>query len=348
VACAKPLPPAPPYQGQLHRDRVASDYLVPAGPGEYDPDLVSPRPRSQDDVWSGTYHEDGATTCPEWDFRRQHYRRNWCVIREKDVPPVYDDYRQQVIGRHPGLVRRLHRTFEALRDQNRLEKRQLDGDELDIDALVEAAGDARAGRDISERLFTQRQRADRDIAVLFLVDMSGSTRGWINDVERETLLLLSEALETLGDRYAIYGFSGMARKKCELYRIKRFAEAYGADVQARISGIRPQEYTRMGFAIRRATELLGEVQARSRLLITLSDGKPDDYADHYRSRYGIEDTRRTLLEALRVGVRPFCITVDREAREYLPHLYGAVRYTVVEDVARLPYKVADIYRRLTR
>jgi nitric oxide reductase NorD protein len=184
--------------------------------------------------------------------------------------------------------------------------------------------------------------------VLFLVDMSGSTRGWINDVERETLLLLSEALETLGDRYAIYGFSGMARKKCELYRIKRFAEAYGVDVQARISGIRPQEYTRMGFAIRRATELLGEVQARSRLLITLSDGKPDDYADHYRGRYGIEDTRRALLEALRVGIRPFCITVDREAREYLPHLYGAARCTVVEDVARLPCKVADIYRRLTR
>jgi nitric oxide reductase NorD protein len=332
---------------QLDFGDIPPEYLEAAGPGEYDPELYQPKGKDPDDVWSGIYHEEGATFYPEWDFRRQHYRKNWCVMREIEVEPVYDDYRLQVIRRYPGLSRQLHRTFEALRDQNRLEKRQLEGDELDIDALVEAFSDAHAGGDISERLYTQRHRADRDIAVLFLVDMSGSTQGWINDMERETLLLLSEALETLGDRYAIYGFSGMARKKCELYRIKQFAEDYGKEVQARISGIRAKDYTRMGFAIRHATSLLGEVEARTRLLITLSDGKPDDYTDNYRGRYGIEDTRRALLEATRAGIRPFCITVDREARDYLPHLYGAAHYTVVDDVARLPYKVADIYRRLT-
>jgi len=332
---------------QLDFGDIPPEYLEAAGPGEYDPSLYQPKGKDPDDVWSGIYHEEGATFYPEWDFRRQHYRKNWCVMREKDVEPVYDNYRQQVIRRYPGLSRQLRRTFEALRDRNRMEKRQLEGDELDIDALVEALSDAHAGGDISERLYNQRHRAGRDIAVLFLVDMSGSTQGWINDVERETLLLLSEALETLGDRYAIYGFSGMARKKCELYRIKRFAEDYGKEVQARISGIRPQDYTRMGFAIRHATRLLGETDARTRLLITISDGKPDDYTDNYRGRYGIEDTRRALLEATRAGIRPFCITVDREARDYLPHLYGAAHYTVVDDMARLPRKVADIYRRLT-
>ena len=318
-----------------------------AGPGEYDPNLMPPtHAKDPDKVWSGTYHEEGAFY-PEWDFRRQHYRKNWCVMREIDVKPVHDGFRRQVVQRYPGLSRQLHRTFEALRDQSRLERRQLEGDELDIDAMVEALGDAHAGRDISERLYTQRHRADRDIAVLFLVDMSGSTQGWINDVERQTLLLLSEALQTLGDRYAIYGFSGQTRKKCEWYRIKKFAEDYGPEVQARISGIRPRDYTRMGFAVRHATHLLGEVDARRRLLIVISDGKPDDCTDKYRGPYGIEDSRRALLEALRAGVRPFCITVDKEARDYLPHLYGAAHYTVVDDVARLPYKVADIYRKLT-
>ena len=332
---------------QLDFGDIPPDYLQPAGPAPYDPNPTQAPEKDQRDVWSGVYHEVGATFYPEWDFRRQHYRKNWCVMREIDVQPVHDGFRSQVVQRYPGLSRRLHRTFEALRDRSRVERRQLEGDELDIDALVEAQGDAHAGRDMSERLFTQRHRADRDIAVLFLVDMSGSTKGWINDVERETLLLLSEALQTLGDRYAIYGFSGMTRKKCELYRIKQFAEDYGPEVQARISGIRPRDYTRMGFAVRHATHLLGDVEARRRLLIVISDGKPDDYSDKYRGPYGIEDTRRALLQAVQAGVRPFCITVDKEARDYLPHLYGAAHYTVVDDVARLPYKVADIYRKLT-
>jgi nitric oxide reductase NorD protein len=179
-----------------------------------------------------------------------------------------------------------------------------------------------------------------------MVDMSGSTKGWINDAERESLVLLAETLETLGDRYAIYGFSGMARKKCEIFRIKEFDEPYDADVRARISGITPQDYTRMGFAIRHLSHILQETDARTRILITLSDGKPDDY-DNYRGDYGIEDTRRALVEARRAGIHPYCITIDREARDYLPHMYGPAGYTVIDEVYQLPLKVSDIYRRLT-
>jgi nitric oxide reductase NorD protein len=160
-------------------------------------------------------------------------------------------------------------------------------------------------------------------------------------------VLLAEALETLGDRYAIYGFSGMTRKRCELYRIKSFDESYGDEIKARISGIEPQDYTRMGAAIRHLSKLLNEVDARTRILITLSDGKPDDY-DGYRGDYGIEDTRRALMEARRDGIRPYCITIDAEARDYLPHMYGAAaNWSIVEKVEDLPRKVSDIYRRLT-
>ena len=184
------------------------------------------------------------------------------------------------------------------------------------------------------------------MAAMFLVDMSGSTKGWINDAEREALVLLCEALEVLGDRYAIYGFSGMTRKRCELYRVKAFDEAYDEQVKKRISGIKPQDYTRMGVTIRHLTRLLRSIEARTKLLVTLSDGKPDDY-DGYRGEYGIEDTRQALIEAKNEGVHAFCITIDSRAGEYLPHMYGAVNYVLVDEIRKLPLKVADIYRKLT-
>jgi len=242
------------------------------------------------------------------------------------------------------VVKHLRRKFEALRDENRLDKRQTQGDEIDLDALIEALADAKDGREMSDRLFVRLHRAERNIAVAFLVDMSGSTKGWINEAEREALILLCEALELLGDRYAIYGFSGTTRKRCEQFRIKTFDERYGDEVKARISGIRPQEYTRMGFALRHMTRLLNQVEARTRVLMTLSDGRPDDYFDVYRGQYGIEDTRMALLEASRTGIHPFCITLDRDARDYLPHMYGPARYIILDDVRQLPIKVTDIYR----
>ncbi len=325
---------------------LPDDYLVPAGPGEYDPALFHGNPPDPDEVWQGVYHEIGASLVDEWDYRRQHYRKQWCAVREKSVPPVWDDFCANTLIKYGPLVGQLRRAFEAMRDEERLLKRQAEGDDIDLEALVQALADSHDGAEMSDRVLTRLHRTERNIAVVFMVDMSGSTKGWINDAERESLLLLAEALEALGDRYAIYGFSGMARKRCEIYRIKGFADAYDEEVRARISGIRPQDYTRMGFAIRHLTRILNGVEARTRVLITISDGKPDDY-DGYRGTYGIEDTRRALLEARRDGIHPYCITIDREARDYLPRLYGAAGYTVVDDVARLPFKVSDVYRRLT-
>jgi nitric oxide reductase NorD protein len=326
---------------------IPPEYLVPAGDGEYDPSLYQDQPLDPDAVWQGTYHEEGALFYPEWDMGRQHYRKDWCVMREKDVKPVYDDFPRRTLEKYSTLIKQLRQRFEAMRDENRLLKRQAQGDEVDIDALVEALADSRDGSEMSDRLFMQMHRADRNIAVIFMVDMSGSTKGWINEAEREALLLLCEALERLGDRYAIYGFSGITRKRCELFRIKTFTESYSEEIKARIAGIAPQEYTRMGFAIRHLSKLLNGIEARTKILITLSDGRPDDYFDAYRGPYGIEDTRMALLEAQRAGIHPFCITIDQDARDYLPHMYGSARYVILDDVAQLPAKVADIYRRLT-
>ena len=326
---------------------IPPEMLTAAGDGEYDPALYEEREKDPNDVWQGTYHEEGAHLYPEWDHARQHYRKNWCVLREVDLKPGEPDYVDRVIEKHHGLVKHLRRTFEAMRDESRLLKRQVQGDDVDIDALVEALADSRDGREMSDQLFMHMHRADRSMAVMFMVDMSGSTKGWINDAEREALIMLCESLETLGDRYAIYGFSGQTRKRCEIFRVKTFAQPYDAGTKARIAGIAPQDYTRMGAAIRHLSKLLNEIEAKTKLLITLSDGKPDDYFDIYRGQYGIEDTRQALFEARRSGIHPFCITIDREAKEYLPHMYGHANWAEIDDVRKLPLKVADIYRRLT-
>jgi nitric oxide reductase NorD protein len=328
----------------LDFDVIPPDYLVGGGDGE--PPSASQDQKLPASPQDNSPNQSSGWRYDEWDFRRRHYRKNWCVLREIDMSPSSEPLVEKTLEKYSGLVSELRRTFEALRSENRRLKRQPNGDDIDLEAAVEAQAEARAGHEVSERLFTQVRRLDRDTAVMLMVDVSGSTKGWINDAERESLVLLCEAVEVLGDQYAIYGFSGMTRKRCELYRIKRFDDVYDDQVKARIAGIRPQDYTRMGVTIRHLTKLLQTVEARTRLLITLSDGKPDDY-DGYRGEYGIEDTRQALIEARRAGVHPFCITIDRAAREYLPHMYGEASYTFVSEVHKLPSKVSEIYRRVT-
>lgn len=316
---------------------IPDDYLMPGEPrGE---SAASPAPT----VDAG---EDDGVPYDEWDYRRGHYRKAWCTVRESEVTPGAEPFVRETLQKYAGLAATLRKTFEALRRDHCIQRRQSHGDDLDLDALVQARVDLRTGTEMSERVFVKTRRIERDIAVMFMVDMSGSTKGWINEAERESLVLLCEALEILGDRYAIYGFSGITRKRCEIYRVKRFDETYDGAVKQRIAGIQPQDYTRMGAAIRYLGDVLEAIDARTKLLITLSDGRPDDY-DGYRGDYGIEDTRQALVEIKRAGIHPFCVTIDTDARDYLPHMYGAANYTVIDNVRKLPYRVSDVYRKLT-
>ena len=256
------------------------------------------------------------------------------------------DFVNQTLAKHRNLLKQLHRTFEALREEDRRIHKQPYGEDIDLDAVINSYADIINGDEIDQNLFIKQRKVDRNIAVMFMVDMSGSTSGWINDMEREALILLCESLQKLGDRYAIYGFSGVTHEQCDLYRIKEFEESYSSVVKERIANIKPKDYTRMGVAIRHLSKLLAKVEAKTKVLITLSDGRPDD-RDGYRGVYGIEDTRRALIEAKYLGIHPFCITIDEEAMDYLQHMYGPVNFAIVDQIDKLPYKVSDIYRRLT-
>lgn len=282
----------------------------------------------------------------EWDYRRQGYRKGWCSLNRKELVPVHSLFIQRTLARYHGLSKRLQHQFEMMHNEERFVRRQREGDDIDFDALVESISDTRAGISSSDRLFIRLKRDRRDIAVLFLVDMSNSTAGWVNLALKESLLLLAEALEVLGDRYGIYGFSGMRRSRCEFFHIKHLEEGYGDSVKERIASIYPSEYTRMGPPIRHCTTLLQSIDAKIRLIITLSDGKPEDY-DDYKGKYAIEDTRHALLEAKAKAIHPFCITIDHQARDYLGHMYGPANYIFINAIAQLPARIPEIYRVLT-
>jgi nitric oxide reductase NorD protein len=282
----------------------------------------------------------------EWDYRRGGYRRRWCSLFEHDIHPSSDPFVDMTIQRYSGYLSILRKRFELLKREQKMLRRQKEGDHIDFDAVIEAFSDLYAGQSPKENLFMRLDRHERNIAVLFLLDMSGSTKGWVNQAEKESLVLMSEALEALEDRYAIYGFSGMTRMNCAFYRIKGFDESYTDAVRKRIAGIEPKDYTRMGPPIRHSTSIINAIEARTKLLITLSDGKPEDW-DGYKGEYGIEDTRKALIEARDRGIHSFCITIDKEASTYLPYMYGESNYIVIDDVRKLPNRITEIYRRLT-
>jgi len=321
--------------------KVPPEALSPAGDAPWTPD---DRPKQgAESLCSG----DSAIRYDEWDYHRNAYRRAWCHVFVTDVKPGEGHFVRETKVRYAPFIHQIKRRFEAVRGEDRILGRQPEGEDIDLDALVEAVNDRKSGAEPSARLFCRRVRNERSLAAMFMIDMSGSTKGWVNDAERESLVMLCEALEKLGDAYAIYGFSGWTRKRCDIYRIKGFADAYDDAVRARIDGIEAKDYTRMGVAIRHLSHLLGLQPARHKLLVTLSDGRPDDFGDEYRGNYGIEDTRRALQEAREQGIRSYCITIDRQGADYLKHMMGPASYTVLDDVKKLPLKVADIYRKLT-
>ena len=296
------------------------------------------------------------TRYPEWDEQIGDYRPRWASVWERRATGAAGAFVDSVLVEHAPMVRRLRREFQMLRPAGwGRERRASEGDELDLDALVEALVDRRTGRPSDGNVYLRQKRSERDVAVAFLVDLSASTRETVGEtgksvieVEKESLVLMSEALEALGDRYAIFGFSGRGRQMVTFDVFKDFGERYGDSVKGRIGAMTYKMENRDGAAIRHATQKLLGVEARTRLLILLSDGKPLDCGcDLYQSTYAQADTRTALREALEQRVHPFCITVDPDGEEYLREMYGEVRYAIIDSVEALPARLPAIYRRLT-
>lgn len=297
----------------------------------------------------------GAFLYPEWDVTVGAYRPDWVALRPRRTRAGSPEWVEGTLRRRHAQVQQIKRQFEALRPERQRLRRQDDGEDFDLDAIVESHVDRRLGLPPSERPYARTREERRDIAVAFLVDLSGSMGGYVAgprggerviDVAKEALTLLCEALTTLDDRHAVYGFSGATRKGCEFYTVKDFAEGWDDETKRQLGGLAPLAYTRLGPPIRHTTTLLAAVPARVRLLLLLSDGRPNDF-DAYGGEYGIADTRKALLEARGRELRTFCLTIDAEARDYMPRLFGPDNYATLSNIASLPRVLPELYRRLT-
>ncbi len=287
----------------------------------------------------------------EWDYRQQRLLKGHCRLQRMTARHVDD---VALPARLQPQARRIRRQFEMLRPQRRWVGRQNDGSEVDLENYLRFLTDRRLGQVASDfPVYRALQRQQRDLACLLLADLSLSTDTYVNDearvidVIRDGLHLFSEALNATGDRFALHGFSSRHRNHVRFYTIKSFDEPLGDAVRGRINAVKPGYYTRMGAAIRYATGLLAQQPAADKLLLMLTDGKPNDL-DRYEGRYGIEDTRQAVLEAERQGLQPFCVTVDERAEDYLPYLFGSRSWVLIRDASELPRKLPLLYLRLTR
>ncbi|HEX2173791.1 MAG TPA: hypothetical protein VHL09_15245 [Dehalococcoidia bacterium] len=331
----------------------------------------------------------------EWDFLVSSYKPQWCRLRQKTLEEGSQTYFEQTIRNHAGLVHKLRRVFERMRPEElRRINRLQDGEEFDLDAVIDAVVDRRSGVTPSDKLYRKRQKETRDVAVVFLLDMSASTyekidplggrrpgaRGgpWqdkrIIDVEKEGIVILTEALEAIGDTYGIYAFSGHGRDNAEFFVIKDIAETLTSTVKRRIDRLAPARGTRMGPAIRHGISILERNEAKTRLLFLFSDGRPQDHDygahhmwqddptipytfgrqtmidnanDYIRREYAIYDTKMALVEAKRNGITPFCLTIDKAGHEYLKAMCGDIGYEILDDVRYLPKRLPSLYRALT-
>ena len=292
-----------------------------------------------------------AITYPEWDCRIGAHRHPGATVRLLAPAVGPQPWVDSTLDTHRALLVAIRRRFEMLRAERVRLRRQFDGDDLDLDACIDAQADRRAGLPMPQALYRSQRRARRDLAILLLIDVSGSTDGWVSaqrrviDVEREALLLVCIALDALGEPYAVQAFSGDGPHAVTVRTLKRFDEPYANAVALRIAALEPEQATRTGAAIRHATATLRREPAAQRLLLLLSDGKPND-VDVYEGRYGIEDTREAVTEARLEGVAPFCLTVDRHAAAYLPAVFGARHYALLTQPERLPSVLLDWMRRL--
>jgi nitric oxide reductase NorD protein len=326
----------------------------------------------------------------EWDFRAADYKPRWCRVQERPLDEGGEAYFDEALREHAALVNETRKQFELLKPELfRKIKRLLDGEEFDLDAVIDYAIERKSGHSYTDKIYWRRNKIERDVAVGFLLDMSASTDEEIEkrkqkyaeddefdddprkyfqwlaqrrashamtppkriiDLEKESTVLFIKALETIGDSYGIFGFSGYGRDNVEFYVIKDLGESFGDKVKKRIDKIAPVRSTRMGPAIRHATSKLDAYDAKVKILILVSDGRPQDHGygrDRTEKEYAIHDTKQALLEARRKGITPFALTVDKEGHDYLGQMCEDMGYEVVADIEQLPQRLPTLYRRLT-
>ena len=357
-------------------------------------------PQSPDDSQGPFVHvdEEGGELEPaepetfvydEWDFRAEDYKPRWCIVRQKTMQEGDPAYFGNTLNEYGTLVTRIRRQFEMMvPEMFRKERKLIDGEDIDIDDVIENMVDIKTGSSPDEKFYWRRNKVQRDVAVAFLLDTSASTAEaidegknkqddwdapddpveymvWLRtrrgeqmrrsykriiDMEKESMVLLINALEAIGDTYGIYGFSGYGRENVEFYTVKDLQEGFSDKVKRRIDRIAPLHATRMGPAIRHAAYKLDNTDARTKILFLISDGRPQDRGysrEGVEKEYAVHDTKMALDEAKKQGINSFCLTVDKNGHDYLKTMCSDMGYEILDDINDLPERLLVLYRRLT-
>ena len=297
----------------------------------------------------------GQFTYPEWDVRTASYLPSHARVLHSraeasdQTPPFRADPRASA------RIRAVRRQFEALRPSLVSMPGFPDGDVLDTERAVRARVDFLSTGQGTDRVWRQTRPERRDLAVSILLDVSRSTESAIPghghdgrsviDIEREALAALAWGLDACGDSFAIHAFSSLKRNRVFVQEVKRFAEPMAEAVEHRIAALKPGHYTRLGAAIRHVSHLLAKEARKRRLLLVITDGKPNDL-DHYEGRHGIEDSRMAVQEARRAGHAVFGITVDRDGKSWFPRLFGQGAFALIPHPEKLTQALPQIYRQL--
>ena len=299
---------------------------------------------------SDAVHEKlaGEFTYPEWNHRSRSYMDAHCRVLDAPARPDASDSFIPNAAR----IRKVRRQFETLRPRRVLRPRQIDGTELDLDALITAQADLAATGQGSDRIWRSSRQIERDLAVAFLIDTSRSTEAAVCDtsvidVAREALAALATGIDAAGDQLGIWGFSSLRRDRVFLTRCKGFDMPMSAEVTANICSLTPGHYTRLGAAIRHTSAMLAEQTAARKLLIVLTDGKPNDL-DHYEGQHGVEDSRMAVREARRVGQSLHGVIIDEDGQDWFARIFGRGGFSLLPNPARLTRALPDIYRTLTQ
>jgi nitric oxide reductase activation protein len=277
---------------------------------------------------------------PEWNFKRREYRADWCTVNEHLFPPSSPASTVVSASRRlHGEVLRLQAELKRLELERRWRNRQLDGTEIDIDALVDRQATLMARRHPDPRIYVRRKLHDSELAMLILVDASLSSDSWVSgkrifDVVRDSTQVLVESFEPTSAKISIGAFYSNTRRDCRFLLAKGFDDSSRLGLQ-RLHAVSPTGYTRIGPAIRHALEVLDSSGARRRLILLLTDAKPTDY-DHYEGRYGIEDVRQALREASEQGVHCLALAVCDKSEAYLTQMFGPHGWMLLPDVHSLP------------
>ncbi len=288
---------------------------------------------------------------PEWDYRKKAYLPDHCRVLVRPGEEVEEDAASwQPDEATRRRIRAVRRQFEALRPKREILRRQMDGLDFDTDALVRSLTDLIAHGEGSDRIWLQTRQTARDLTVAVLFDTSRSTESWVKgrqviDIEKEALTALVEGLAACGDDHAVYAFSSIKRHRVFISVIKGFDEPRSRRIHRRIAALEPGFYTRLGAAIRHVAGELAMRPHSRRLLLVITDGKPNDL-DHYEGRYGVEDTARAIMEARREGLKVFGVTIDSKAQAYFPYIFGRNAYAIVSNPERLTAALPVLYRHL--